>query len=65
MMETDGRTNGRVEHKEHREAIIGRNGLYGLYVLYGAVVKKDVPPWTVVAGNPAHEVKKRVLKSEL
>ena len=29
----------------------------------GAVVTKDVPPWTVVAGNPAREVKKRVLKS--
>jgi putative colanic acid biosynthesis acetyltransferase WcaF len=27
-----------------------------------AVVTKDVPPWTVVAGNPAREVKKRVIR---
>ena len=27
-----------------------------------AVVTKDVAPWTVVAGNPAVEIKKRVLK---
>jgi len=27
-----------------------------------AVVTKDVPPWTVVAGNPAKEVKKRVIR---
>jgi putative colanic acid biosynthesis acetyltransferase WcaF len=29
-----------------------------------AVVVKDVAPWSVVAGNPAIEVKKRVLKFE-
>ena len=27
-----------------------------------AVVTKDVPAWTVVAGNPAREIKKRVIK---
>jgi putative colanic acid biosynthesis acetyltransferase WcaF len=33
----------------------------GAVVAAGAVVTKDVLPWTVVAGNPAREVKKRVL----
>jgi len=28
-----------------------------------AVVVKDVPPWTVVAGNPAREIGKRVLRA--
>ena len=28
-----------------------------------SVVVRDVPPWTVVAGNPAKEVKKRVLSA--
>jgi putative colanic acid biosynthesis acetyltransferase WcaF len=27
-----------------------------------AVVTKDVPPWTIVAGNPAKEIRKRVLR---
>jgi len=27
-----------------------------------SVVTHDVPSWTVVAGNPAKEIKKRVLK---
>jgi len=27
-----------------------------------AVVSKDVDPWTVVAGNPAVEIKKRIIK---
>jgi putative colanic acid biosynthesis acetyltransferase WcaF len=28
-----------------------------------SVVVKDVEPWTIVAGNPARVVKKRVLRS--
>ena len=28
----------------------------------GAVVTKDVEPWSVVGGNPAKFIKKRVLK---
>lgn len=34
---------------------IGRNSIVGA----GAVVSKDVPPWTVVLGNPARVVEKR------
>ena len=34
----------------------------GAVVAAGAVVTKDVEPWSVVAGNPAKEIKKRVLK---
>lgn len=30
-------------------------------VAAGAVVTKDVESWSVVAGNPAKEIKKRVL----
>ena len=33
----------------------------GAVVGAGAVVAKDVPPWSVVVGNPARVVKKRVL----
>ena len=32
----------------------------GAVVAAGAVVTKDVAPWTVVAGNPARIIKKRV-----
>ncbi len=28
-----------------------------------AVVVKDVPPWTIVAGNPAKPIKKRIIKN--
>ena len=31
-------------------------------VAAGAVVTKDVEPWSVVAGNPARFIKKRVIK---
>ena len=34
----------------------------GAVVAAGAVVTKDVAPFTVVAGNPAKEIKKRVLE---
>lgn len=37
---------------------IGIGGVVGA----GAVVTKDVEPWTVVGGNPAKFIKKRVLK---
>ena len=36
----------------------------GAVVASGAVVTKDVPSWTVVAGNPAKYIKKRELRSE-
>lgn len=36
----------------------------GAVVAAGAVVVKDVAPWTVVGGNPANVISKRVLKDE-
>ncbi len=36
----------------------------GAVVAAGAVVTKDVEPWTVVGGNPAKVIKKRELKCE-
>lgn len=36
----------------------------GAVVAAGAVVSKDVEPWTVVGGNPAKFIKKRVLQDE-
>ena len=35
---------------------------YGCGSVAGAIVTKDVEPWTVVGGNPAKFIKKRELK---
>ncbi len=47
------------------EAFIGPGVNIGEGAVVGAraVVTKDVAPWTVVAGNPAKFIKKRVLRS--
>jgi putative colanic acid biosynthesis acetyltransferase WcaF len=46
------------------EAFIGPGVTIGAGAVVGAraVVTKDVEPWTVVAGNPARMIRKRVLK---
>ena len=46
-------------------AFIGPGVTIGAGAVVGAraVVMKDVPPWTVVAGNPAKFISKRVLAS--
>ena len=31
----------------------------GTYENAGAMVTKDVPPWTMAVGNPAREIKRR------
>jgi len=48
------------------EAFIGPGVTIGQGAVVGAraVVMKDVPPWTVVAGNPARVIGKRVLGEE-
>lgn len=42
----------------------GRTVGEGAVVLPGSVVKHDVPPWTIVEGNPAVVVKQRVIESK-
>lgn len=47
------------------DAFVGPGVIVGEGAVVGAraVAVKDVEPWTVVAGNPAKEIKKRKLKS--
>lgn len=47
-------------------AFIGPGVTIGNGAVVGAraVVTRDVPPWTVVAGNPAKEIRKRVLRQK-
>jgi len=46
------------------DAFVGPNITVGEGAIVGAraVVTKNVPPWTVVAGNPARPIKQRVLR---
>lgn len=37
----------------------------GAIVAAGSVVAKDVPPYTIVGGNPAKEIKKRFTDKEI
>lgn len=48
------------------ESYVGMGVTIGEGAVVGAraVVVKDVAPWTVVGGNPAKEIKKRVIKSQ-
>lgn len=47
------------------DAFVGPNVRVGRGAIVGAaaVVTRNVPEWTIVAGNPAREIKKRVLKT--
>jgi putative colanic acid biosynthesis acetyltransferase WcaF len=46
------------------DAFVGPGVTVGAGAIVGAaaVVTRDVEPWTIVAGNPAKVIKKRVLK---
>ncbi len=46
------------------DAYIGPGVTIGEGAVVGAraVIVKDVPPWTIVAGNPARPIKKRVIR---
>jgi putative colanic acid biosynthesis acetyltransferase WcaF len=46
------------------DAFIGPGVVIGEGAVIGAraVVTSDVPPWTVVAGNPAHAIKRREMR---
>ena len=55
----------------HNQAWVAADAYVGMGVTIGegavvgarAVVVKDVAPWTVVGGNPAKEIKKRMIKT--